>query len=101
MSKNNSWLILNVSEEAREEAKKKAKLEKKTIGEWLSAHITEEKNIHTNYDEKNKNKDLNLLVSIADNISTEIDELKLGMKAIYNKLDELKREKGFFGKFLG
>lgn len=107
MSKNNIWAVLNVSEEAKNEAKRRAKLEKKPIGEWLSHHIIGKESFYDNMGEKNKDDDLTLLVSITDTISTEIDELKLGMKAIYNKLEEFKpgkyvvTKRSFFGKFLG
>ena len=39
MSKNNVWAVLDVSQEAKDEAKKRAKLEGKKIGIWLSNHI--------------------------------------------------------------
>lgn len=107
MSKKNLWVVLNVSDEAKNEAKKRAKLEKKPIGEWLSKNIIGKESCYDSPGEKIKDDDLTLLVSITDTISTEIDELKLGMKAIYNNLEELKRGKdvvpkrSFFGKFLG
>lgn len=100
MSKNNIWAVLDVSEEAKDEAKKRAKLEKKKIGVWLSDYIMGKGNVHENSDETLKRNSF---------IAREIDEIKLGMKAIYDELGEIKMnthpipttKKNFFSKFLG
>ena len=100
MSKNNVWAVLDVSEEAKDEAKKRAKLEGKKIGIWLSKHIMGKGNVHENPDETLKSNSF---------IARGIDEIKLGMKAIYDELGEIKMnihpiptpKKSFFSKFLG
>lgn len=102
MSKNNVWAVLEVSEEAKDEAKKRAKLEGKKIGIWLSDYIVGKQN--DNSIEKMRYKDF---ITVADNISLEMDEIKLGIKAIYNELSQISHkthpipEQGFFSKFLG
>ncbi len=102
MSKNKIWAVLDVSEEAKDEAKKRAKLEKKNIGIWLSDYILGKGN--DNSIEKMEHKDF---LAVADNISLQMNEIKLGMKAIYNELSEIRHEihplpkKNFFSKFLG
>lgn len=101
MSKKDLWVILNVSEEAKSEAKKKAKLEKKNIGRWLSEYILTKEKKPDNSVETYKH-----LIAISDNIFTELDEIKLGIKAIYNQLNELNQRKDsppkykFFSKIL-
>ena len=100
MSKNNVWAVLDVSEEAKDEAKKRAKLEGKKIGIWLSNHIMGKGNVPENSNETLKSNSF---------IAREIEEIKLGMKAIYDELGEIKMnihpiptpKKSFFSKFLG
>ena len=83
MSKNNVWAVLNMREEAKDEAKKRAKLEGKKIGIWLSNHIMGKGNVPENSNEALKS---NYFIAI----EREIDEIKLGMKAIYDELGEIK-----------
>lgn len=100
MSKNNVWAVLNMREEAKDEAKKRAKLEGKKIGIWLSNHIMGKGNVPENSNETLKSNSF---------IAREIEEIKLGMKAIYDELGEIKMnihpiptpKKSFFSKFLG
>lgn len=93
----NLWTIIDVSEEARDEAKKRAKLENKKIGRWISDLILEKENMQDNSEE---------IIKSHSFIAREIDEIKLGMKAIYDELIEIKMEthplpkQNFFSKFL-
>jgi hypothetical protein len=113
MSKNNLWAVLDVREEARDLAKKRAKLEKKKIGAWLSDLILGKSNLYTN---SNQMGDCQDLIPIIDDLSKEMDEIKLGLKVIYDELNELNHsiqsiqvspkkdsppKHKFFGKFLG
>lgn len=113
MSKNNSWMVLDVREEARDLAKKRAKLEKKKMGVWLSDYILGKSNLYKNPDQRGDCEDL---IPIIDDISKEMDEIKLGLKVIYDELNELNHslqsmqltpnkdsppKNKFFGKFLG
>ena len=98
MTKKNMWTILDVSEEARELAKKKAQLDGKKIGVWISDCILgKEGNKLENQDDQLHLINLNL-----KSILHEINEIKSGMTAIYT---EIRQEKinapkhRFFGKF--
>lgn len=98
MSKKNMWTILDVSEEARELAKRKAQLDGKKIGVWISDCILgKEENKPGNQDDQ-----LHLVNVTLKSIFDEINEIKLGMTAVYNEMRQEKsgtKKHNFFGKF--
>lgn len=113
MSKKNIWALLDVSEDARKNAKKRAKLAGKPIGKWITDLILSGQTSgqivmgKTNIESKAE-------PIINDNISKEVDEIKLGIKVIYDELNKLQQsitqlynekilnhKSKFFSKFFG
>jgi len=100
-----SWLILNVNDEARECAKKMAKLERKPMGKWISDYIL-------------KKESQNISSTSPTNNKEDLEDIKKALKAIYNEVHavhielnnlqitstskgEITHKNKFLGKWLG